>query len=226
MAKYLFVFANECDHDSLYDKFGSGDQFGIFRVFSAQVRFVLFGEERLERAFVINERRHNVAGFGSETMLKDCVIPRQNVFPDHRVTTDLQGKCARGGTDAEAVDVDRDAAIGFLFSFLGIAGGDGAVNGDVHDEAAQFHQRRDNLPGTGLARLVFEHAFVDQSADMIDRGRHAVEAEMAGDLAQAGRLTGGLLLGLDELQNLTLTFGKLHTVQMNSIRFRSACQQS
>ena len=226
MAKCLFVFAYECDHDSLDDKFGSGDQFGIFRIFGSQVRFVPFGEERLERAFVIDERRHHIADFGREIMLEDGVIPRQDVFPDHRVTTDLQGERARGGTDAEAVDVDRDAAIGFLFLFLGIASGDGAVHGDIHDEATQFRQGGDNLPGTGLALLVFEHALADQGADVIDRGGHAAEAEMTGDLAQAGGLTGGLLLGLNELQDLALALGKLHTVQMNSTCSPSACQQS
>ena len=231
LGQALFTSAHERHHDPLDDQFVGGDEAGVAGVFGAEMSFAFFGDERFERAFVVDEGGHDIAGARGEAMFQDDDVAVEDVFADHGIAADLEGESARGGFDADGIDIDGDAAFGLLGAVFREAGRDGAEEGDIDHAFAQVVEGGKDLERAGPARVIGEEALLAKGAYVIDRRAHAAETELLGDLPQAGGEAAGVLAFVNEIEDLPLAFGEWthrkrwleqDTVQVNGIKHRAA----
>src|SRR5262249_36357950 len=87
-----FAFADERDHDALDNEFLRRDEVGIAGVFGTKEGLAPVQEEGLERAFVVDERRHHIPVAWRHAVFQDHEIAVHNALPHHRVTPNFKGE--------------------------------------------------------------------------------------------------------------------------------------
>lgn len=206
------------DHHALDDEFRRRDEPGVSGVLGFELgRFAAFLEERFERAFVVDERGHDIAVPRRESVFQHDEIAVDDVAADHGIPAHLQRERARRRLETQRGDVDRNAALGFLAAILGKPGRDASVNRDVRHRLAQMTQRRQHAQRPGAAGLVVQRAFPSQGAHVIRRRLGAFETKVARDFAQGRPGAVRLVNRVDEIQDLLLACSdRAHTIQLNS----------
>lgn len=200
------------------DQLGCRDQLRVTWIFGAQPGFAAVHHEGFERAFVVDQRCDHVAGVRRQTVFANDEITLDDVFANHRIAAHLQGKGPRGGFDAERLHVYGDAAFRLLPEILGKTRWNRAQHRNVHHAAAKFVQRRDHPMCPGTAGFMNQEPLAPQRAHMIECGVHAVKTKVGRNLTKAGRMSLGLLVALNEVENLLLSFGQsIHTGHLTSI---------
>lgn len=112
------------------------------------------------------------------------MIAIKDVGIDHGVTTHAEGEGAGGFGDAEGIDVNGDGAFLFGLDIGGVAGGDGAEDGDVEDFGAVEVFREDD--GAGHVGVALDDAFFLERPEVAHGGGLAGEAEVPLDFTGGG----------------------------------------
>jgi hypothetical protein len=73
----------------------AGKEFGIFGVFGAEMRLALVGHESFERAFSVNQRRHDIAVARGLAVFNHHHVAVHDVFANHGIPPHFQGEGAR-----------------------------------------------------------------------------------------------------------------------------------
>src|SRR5688572_15734402 len=115
-------------------------------------------------------------------MLENDVIPFENMFSNHGIALDFEGKGARTRPDSNGFDIDGNASLRFLLAILGPPGGNASVKRDLDHPPPPFFQRRTGTQSAGAARGAFENPFLTQRGNVAERGIHAFKTKMGGDL--------------------------------------------
>jgi len=206
-----FPSSHECHHHSLNLQFFLRDEIGVAGIFRAQVGFALLQDEGLEGDLAVNERGHDVAGARLDAVLDNGDVAIDDAFAEHGIAADFEAEGPGGGFNAEGIDINQDAAFLLLGGVFGPAGGDGAVDGNGDDAwpGAVGGIGTDHLKGAGAAGKLLQKALGAEGLDVAKGGVGAAEAEMRGDFAQGGGQPFGVLFVLDEIQDLSLSGGKV-----------------
>lgn len=167
--------ADEGEEDALDDEFAGGDEVGVGGVFGLEVGAAGLDDVAFEGGFAIDEGGDDVVAAGFFDF-HDDVVAIEDVGIDHGVPTDAEGEGAGGFGNAEGVDVDGDGAFLFGFDIGGVAGGDGAEDGDVEDFGAVEVFREDD--GASHVGVTLDDAFFLEGAEVAHRGGLAGEAEV------------------------------------------------
>ena len=163
---------------------------------------------RLECAFVVDQGGNDIARVGRHAVFTDDVIAIHDVAPDHGVAADAQGKGARGGAQAEGVDIDRDASFGLLIAPVGCARGDVAEYGNVDQGAAWGTVRARHLKGARAAVGLVEYAFTTQGLDVFACRADASESEVFSDVAHGWDEPIAVAAGFDVGEDFVLALGE------------------
>src|SRR6266567_186115 len=91
---------------------GRRNQVRVTRVLRLQIRLAVFANERLERAFPVNERRDDLPVPRLRAMLQNHPVTVADVLADHRIAARDQGEGAARPGDAEGFQVDGNGAFG------------------------------------------------------------------------------------------------------------------
>src|SRR5260370_22091003 len=91
---------------------GRGNQVRVTRVLRLQIRLAVFANERLERAFPVNERRDDLPVPRLRAMLQNHPVTVANVLSDHRIAARDQGEGAARPGDAQGFQVDGNGPFG------------------------------------------------------------------------------------------------------------------
>ena len=176
-------------------------------IFGAQIGFVVFQDECFEGAFIIDQRGDYIAVARSHAVFENDQVTRDNVVADHGIAPNFEGESAWSGLDADGFDVDGDAALGFLTAVFGQTGRNGTEERDVDHATAHSLQGRDYAQSASSAVGLGQNTLFAERANMMNRGGHAAETEVLGDVAQCGGQTVELLIFLDKIEDLGLSFG-------------------
>lgn len=211
----LAAAADEGDHDALDLEFFPRDQMGVAGIFGAEKGFAALQDEGFQRDLSVDHGRDDVAGARFDAVLDDRDVAVEDAFAGHGIAADAEGEGAGAGADAEGFEVDDEGAFVVLRAVFGVAGGDGAEDGDGA-EAVGGDAGGGGLDGeeaAGAAEGGAEVTFLAEGGDVGHGGVGAAEAEVGGDFADGGGATFGGLLLLDEIEHLLLTFGEaVHTI--------------
>jgi hypothetical protein len=194
---------HQSHHHALNDQLIRRNQFREFRIFGAQARLAPFHNISFQRAFIVHERGHHVPRAGGAPMFQDDIISSHDVFADHRIAADFQGKGAGGRADTKGIDIDTDAAFCLLFAILRETSGDGPVERHVQGHAAKFVPGGKNLQRARFVGRRLERPFSLQGTHVVRR-RGQGDTHVLGDLAQAGSLPFHLLALPNVIQHLLL----------------------
>src|SRR5260370_15291618 len=89
---------------------GRRNQVRVTRVLRLQIRFAVFANERLERAFPVNERRDDLAVPRLRAMLQNHPVTVADVLADHRIAARDQGEGAARPGEAQGFPVAVNGA--------------------------------------------------------------------------------------------------------------------
>jgi hypothetical protein len=198
--------ADEADEDALAVEAAFGDDVGVARVFGVENGDAGAENEALEGGVgLVDEGGDDVAGAGL-ARFEDGEIAVADMGVDHRIAADAEGP-ELGGTvlrQAEKGGVDLHGLVGALLGGDGVAGGDAAVDGD--GEELGLDETGAEAPGAAVDLL--DGAFLREGAEMVHGGVLAGVAELALDVAGAGRHAAFALHGADEIENGFLFFAE------------------
>ena len=208
---------DEGTEHALNDEILRGNQIGKLGVLRFEVGLAIFDHVSFQRAFVVNERRYDLAVARIGAMFQDDEITVQDMPANHGLAAHSQGKGVFGRFVADTVDVHGDTALGVLFARLGKPGRNRTIQRDVPHDTTEFLQRCADAQGAGLARLAGDDAFFPHQPQMSGNGIGAAEAKMRGNFLARGHGTVGLLESLQKIQNLLLYSGQgLHSIYLDT----------
>ena len=125
-----FAAADEADEDALAFE-SVGDDVVETWIRGAKEGAAAFDDVAFERGGgAVDQGGDDVAGFRFAGF-EEGDVAVDDVGIDHRVAADDEGPVFFARGKAEKRGVDRERFEGFLFAEIGVAGGDGAVDGDV-----------------------------------------------------------------------------------------------
>ena len=214
----------------------AGNSLGYLRVFSPQKRFALVGHEGFERAFPVNQSRHDIPVARSLAVFHHHHVAVEDVFANHGIAPHFQGEGARRGFDAQGADVNGDATLGLLLPLIRKPGRNGAKQRNVRHAAAKLLQGDNDPQRPDFARLGFNETLAFEGFQMAGRRAGAAIPEPLRDFPMGGRGPVRADFALDEFQDSALCAGGfVHilfirivyaVVDVNSERGRGVMRQS
>ena len=165
------------------DKFFIGNEIGKGGVFGPEKRTAVFDHVALQRGLTVDECGDDVAG----TWLfdfEDGDVAMANVRADHGLATHSQRKGFAVTVQPECGGIDGDGTIWLLVLHFRITGGDGSIDGNVHDFVTLEILWEDH--GTSLMGVALDDAFFLQGAEVTHGSGLAGEAEMPLNVTSAG----------------------------------------
>src|SRR6266851_833313 len=188
---------------------GRRNQVRVTRVLRLQIRLAVFANERLERAFPVNERRDDLAVPRLRAMLQNHPVTVANVLADHRIAARDQGEGAARPGDAEGFQVDGNGALRQWLEVLRETRRNRTEDRHRHHPPAESAQRRHRPPGAGLARLAHQIPLANQRGDVVRHGARAAETEVPANFLPAWAELARAQLLVDEGENPALLVRKL-----------------
>jgi hypothetical protein len=187
----------------------AGNQIRVTRVFGFQIRFALADQKSFQGAFAVDISGDDAAGARFPGMIEDGPVAIEDAGVFHGVALDAECEDAVGRFgDAECSEIHGDIILGGLGPFLGRAGGNGAIDGDVKAAAGRGSGGIDRTQGAGGSGFTLEVTLFGEGLDVIEGAAGAAESAVFLDFTEGRGQAESLLSIGNEIPNLLFFAGE------------------